>query len=101
MATDEKIVLMARLKVRADQVEALKRAALGIVAASRAEAGCVNYDVHQLIEDETVFLWHETWASKDALDEHFDKDYTREFFARVDEFADEPPQINLTRKITD
>lgn len=101
MADDEKIVLMARLKVRNDQVEALKQAALKIVAASRAEAGCVNYNVHQLVDDATVFLWHETWANKAALDEHFDKSYTREFFAKADEFADEPPQINITRKITD
>ncbi len=101
MANDEKIVLMARLNVKKDQVENLKQAALEIVAQSREEAGCVNYDVHQLIDDETVFLWHETWANKAALDEHFAKQYTRDFFARVDEFAEEPPQINLTRKITD
>ena len=98
---DEKIVLMARLNVKKDQVEALKQAALAIVAESRQESGCVNYDVHQLIDDETVFLWHETWANKAALDEHFAKSYTKEFFARFDDFADEPPQINLTRKITE
>lgn len=98
---DEKIVLMARLKVKKDKVEDLKQAALEIVAESRREAGCVNYDVHQLIDDDTVFLWHETWANKAALDEHFAKSYTKRFFAGVDEFADEPPQINLTKKITD
>lgn len=98
---DEKIVLMARLNVKKDKVEDLKQSALAIVSESRQEAGCVNYDVHQLIDDETVFLWHETWANKAALDEHFAKSYTREFFARIDEFAEEPPQINLTRKITE
>ena len=101
MADNENIVLMARLIVKKDKIGALKQAALAIVAESRQEAGCVNYDVHQLIDDETVFLWHETWANKAALDEHFAKSYTKEFFAGVDEFADEPPQINLTRKITD
>ncbi len=101
MANDEQIVLMARLNVKKDAVENLKQAALAIVAESRKETGCVNYDIHQAIDDETVFLWHETWANKSALDEHFARSYTKEFFARVDEFADEPPQINLTRKITE
>ncbi len=101
MLNDEKIVLIARLKVKKDAVEALKQAALEIVADSRSEPGCVNYDIHQAIDDETVFLWHETWANKAALDEHFAKPYTKEFFARVDEFAEEPPQINLSRKITE
>ena len=97
---DEKIVLVARLKVKDDKVEDAKRAALALVDASRAEAGCINYDIHQAIDDETVFIWHETWANKAALDEHFEKPYFHEFFATVQEIAAEPPQINLTKMIT-
>lgn len=97
---DEKIVLVARLKVKEGMVEEAKKAALSLVEVSRAEEGCINYDVHQSIEDETVFVWHETWANKAALDEHFQKPYFVKFFAKVDEVAAEPPQINLTRKIS-
>ncbi len=98
---DDKIVLIARLKVKADKVEQARSAALAIVAASRNEAGCINYDIHQSIEDETIFFWHETWANKAAIDEHFATPFFQEFFAVVGEVAAEPPQINLTRKITD
>lgn len=98
---DEKIVLVARLKVKNDKVEETKQAALAIVADSRAEAGCINYDIHQAIDDETVFVWHETWANKAALDEHFEKDYFKTFFAKVQEIAAEPPQITLTRMISE
>ncbi len=97
---DEKIVLFARLKVKAESVEQLKTAALKIVADSRNEAGNINYDIHQSIEDETLFFWHETWANKTALDEHFATTFFREFFKTVEEIAAEPPQINLTRKIS-
>jgi len=97
---DEKIVLFARLKVKADKIEEAKSAALKIVADSRNEAGCINYDVHQSIEDETLFFWHETWANKAALDEHFATTFFGEFFETVEEVAAEPPQINLTRMIT-
>ncbi|MEZ5345982.1 MAG: putative quinol monooxygenase [Pyrinomonadaceae bacterium] len=99
--SDEKIVLIARLKVKADKVEEAKAAGLAIVADSRAEAGCINYDIHQSIEDETVFFWHETWANKAAIDEHFETPFFQEFFKVVGEVAAEPPQINLTKKITD
>ena len=98
--SDEKIVLIARLKVKADKVEELKSAALAIVADSRNEAGNINYDIHQSIEDETVFFWHETWVNKAALDEHFATPFFGAFFAVVGEVAAEPPQINLTRMIT-
>ena len=98
---DEKIVLFARLKVKAESVERLKAAALKIVADSRSEAGNINYDVHQSIEDETLFFWHETWTSKAALDEHFATPFFGEFFKTGEEIAAEPPQINLTRMITE
>ena len=98
---DEKIVLIARLKVKAESVEKLKAAALKIVADSRNEASCINYDIHQSIEDETLFFWHETWANKAALDEHFATPFFGEFFKTVEEVAAEPPQINLTKMITE
>lgn len=97
---DEKIILTARLKAKPEAVEEIKSAALAIVADSRGEAGCINYDVHQSIEDETIFVWHETWASKSALDEHFATAHFNEFFEAVEKFAAEPPQINLTKMIT-
>ncbi len=98
--SDEKIVLVARLKVKVDAVEEAKKAALEIVAASRAEEGNVNYDIHQAIDDETVFVWHETWKNKAAIDEHFETDFFKEFFAKVEKFAAEPPQIILTKMIS-
>ncbi len=96
----EKIVLVARLKVKKDKIEEAKEAALALVEVSRAEAGCINYDIHQAIDDETVFVWHETWATKTALDEHFAMSYFNEFFAKVGEVAEEPPQITLTKMIS-
>jgi len=98
---DEKIVLIARLKVKADKIEETKQAALAIVEKSRAEDGCINYDIHQSIEDETLFFWHETWKNKAALDEYFATPFFGEFFKTVEGVAAEPPQINLTKKITD
>lgn len=98
--SNENIVLIARLKVKADKIEELKTAALAIVADSRNEIGNINYDIHQSIEDETIFFWHETWINKAALDEHFATPFFQEFFAIVGEIAAEPPQINITRMIT-
>src|SRR5205085_8800020 len=97
---NEQIVLIARLKVKADGVERVKSAALAIVPPSRREAGCINYDIHQSIEDDTVFFWHETWVNKAAIDQHFDTDFFNEFFKVASELAAEQPQISLTRKIT-
>jgi quinol monooxygenase YgiN len=98
--SDQQVVLFARLQVKPDMVERAKAAALAIVADSRNEAGCMNYDVHQSNEDETLFFWHETWASHAAVEEHFATPFFQAFAKVVEEVAVEPPQINLTRMIT-
>ncbi len=98
---NETLYLTARLKVKNEYINELKQSALAIVADSRAEEGCISYHVHQSIDDETVFIWRECWIDKAALDEHFQKDYVTNFFAKVDEFAAEPPQITLTKMISE
>ncbi len=101
MNNEERIVLIARLKAKDDAVQEIKQAALKIVANSRAEDGCVNYDIHQAIDDPTVFIWHETWKNQAAIDGHFATDFFREFSAAVERFAAEPPQITLTKMISE
>ncbi|HMT07781.1 MAG TPA: putative quinol monooxygenase [Pyrinomonadaceae bacterium] len=94
------LTLVAKLKVKDDAVEQIKAAALAIVEPSRAEAGCISYDVHQSVEDPTVFAWYETWTDKAAIDQHFEYDYVKNFFATVNDLAAEPPTIVVSRKLT-
>ncbi|MBA2735620.1 MAG: antibiotic biosynthesis monooxygenase [Pyrinomonadaceae bacterium] len=99
--SEEKIVLFARLKVKKGTEDELKRAALAIVADSRSEDGCLNYDFHQSLEDSTVFTWHETWANKSALDAHFKMPYFAELGAQVKDITDEPLQLTLTKMVSE
>lgn len=99
MANNENIVLFARLKVKRGNVETAKRAALAIIEKSRAESGCLNYDFHQTIDDETIFLWHETWENKRAIDAHADSAHFKEFSAAIERITDEPLQVTLAKMV--
>lgn len=98
---DEKIVLIAHLKVKPDSVESAKRAALAIVENSRAETGCLNYDFHQAIDDETIFVWHETWVNKAAIEAHGASEHFKDFSQKIKDSVDEPLQITLTRMVSE
>ena len=98
---DEKIVLIARLKIKSGSVEAAKQAALAIIADSRAEDGCLNYDFHQAIDDETVFVWHETWENKAAIDAHGASAHFKDFSTKIKDSVDESLQITLTRMVSE
>jgi len=43
---------------------------LSLAAPTRAEAGCVNYDLYQSEEARHEFMRHEVWASAAALEAH-------------------------------
>ena len=39
--------------------------------ASRAEPGCITFDVSRSVEDENVFVLYEEWQDQAALDFHY------------------------------
>lgn len=43
---------------------------VSLAAPTRAEAGCVNYDLYQSEEARHEFMRHEVWASAAALEAH-------------------------------
>lgn len=96
-----KIVLIARLKVKKDAIEEARQAALAIVADSRAESGCLNYDFHQAIDDESVFIWHETWANQAAIDLHGASKHFKEFSRAVENITEDPLQLTFTMMVSE
>jgi len=95
------LVLIARLKVKPNSVESAKQAALAIIEDSRAEDGCLNYDFHQAIDDETIFIWHETWENKAAIEAHGASKHFKSFSRLIKDSVDEPLQITLTRMVSE
>ena len=99
--SDENIVLIARLKVKKESIEAAKKAALAIIEDSRAENGCINYDFHQAIDDETVFVWHETWANEAAIKAHGKTKHFAAFSEQIKDLTDVPLEIVLTKMVSE
>ena len=63
----------------ADKAEEAERMLIELRDASRAEAGCLAYDVARGVDDPGVFVLHEVWRDQAALDAH----YAEEHFARL------------------
>ena len=62
--------MIARFRVVAGGEERAMRAAEAVVAATRLEDGCLNYDLHQSAADPRDFMFHENWRSREDLDRH-------------------------------
>jgi len=70
-----------------------------MVEESRKEAACIQYDLHQLAEDENQFIFYEIWESRTGLDAHNQQPYILAFGRMVEEKLQETPQIYLMEKI--
>lgn len=98
---DKKVTVLAKFKAKAGKEEALKQAILACVAPTRAEAGCINYDLHVSSEDKGLFMLYENWVSKKALDEHLATPYLVDLKAKADDLCAEPLDIALWEMITE
>jgi quinol monooxygenase YgiN len=68
---------------------------LALVAPSRAEEGCINYDLHQSLADRTLFLFYENWASREALEQHLLRPHSLRFDERTEGLLAEEPEITF------
>lgn len=93
------VTVIATLKARSGQEDNVRQELLALIPTTRAEAGCLNYDLHQATDNPSQFLFHENWASKADLDAHLAKPHLQAFLAKADSLLAEPPSITLWESI--
>ncbi len=64
------IVLVAQLKAKPGEEEAVRKALIVLVDATRKEKGCLCYNLHQSKKDKTLFAFYEQWVDQKAFDAH-------------------------------
>jgi quinol monooxygenase YgiN len=93
------LTVVARIKAKPGKESQVRQELLSLVAPSRKDAGCVNYDLHQARDNPALFLFHGNWVSKAHLDAHLQKPDLQAVLARLGQLVAEPPQITLWEKI--
>jgi quinol monooxygenase YgiN len=93
------ITVVATFQARPGKEGELKTVLTGLVAPTRQEAGCLNYDLHISPEDPARFLFHENWTSKAHLDAHLKNSHIQALLPRMNELAVGMPEIKIWEKI--
>ncbi len=81
------------MRAKEGQVEALKSALLGLVEPTRAEAGCIQYDLHQDHQDPAAFLFYEIWKDRAVWLVHMETPHLQGFRAIAGDLLEEPARI--------
>jgi quinol monooxygenase YgiN len=85
--------VIARIRALPEHVEAVREVLVGFVAPTRAERGCLLYDLFQNRADPTDFTFVEAWADEDALDEHAKSRHLSEGRARLQGLTVGPTEV--------
>jgi quinol monooxygenase YgiN len=93
------LTVVARLRALPGKEQALRDTLLSLIVPSHADAGCLNYDLHQGMDDRTCFLFHENWESKQHLDAHLRQPHLQAALAKAQPLLAGPPEITLWEKI--
>lgn len=65
---------------------------------TRAEAGCINYDMHRSADKPALFMFHENWTNKQALDQHLATPHLKAFMEETSRLLAKPVEITLWEK---
>jgi len=64
------LTVVATLKAKPGCERELLAMLEGLLDPTRAEQGCINYDLHRSDDEPNTFLFHETWESRSHWEAH-------------------------------
>ncbi|WP_134087739.1 putative quinol monooxygenase [Olivibacter sp. XZL3] len=91
-----KINLTAFIKSKTDCTEEIKGVLKDLVVQSKKEPACLQYDLHQSVEDPNVFIFHEVWKDEEGFALHNEQPYIKTFRQTASEKLQEIPIIYRT-----
>lgn len=90
---EQQITVIARFKVKSESTTEFLELVAHLVENTRKEAGCLIYNYHRDLKDDTLFFSHELWANAEALAKHFEQPYILEAFRVAPNLLSEPVEI--------
>ncbi len=69
------LTIVANIIAKAPKRELVKAELLKLIRATRAEAGCINYDLHQDNDNPNHFMFYENWQSRALWRTHMESEH--------------------------
>ena len=84
-----KLTTVANIKANPDKIDLVKSELLKLIDITRAEEGCINYDLHQDNENPAHFLFYENWESRELWQTHMGAPHLAAYMAATDGAVEE------------
>ncbi len=92
--SEEKVTVFAKFKAKGGCQAELKSLLLEMAGQSSQDPGCLEYDVLQDKNDDTVFMFRELWATQTDADNHVKMPYLPSYRERRAPMLAEEPVVS-------
>ena len=79
------LTVVAWIRANPEAVDAVREALTAVVPPTLQEEGCIEYKLHAVDDDPSLFYFVEQWRSGEDLDIHLASDHVREAIASVED----------------
>jgi len=79
-----KLTIVANIKAKPDQIALVKAELQKLIDITRAEAGCINYDLHQDNDNPAHFMFYENWESRELWQTHMNAPHLAAYVAATE-----------------
>jgi quinol monooxygenase YgiN len=93
------LTIIARIKAKPGMEGRMRQDLLSVLAPTRAESGCITFDLLIDKNDPSIFVLYESWKDQAALDAHFQQPYVKEVMKAYEETSAEPLSVMFLEKI--
>lgn len=93
------IRVVAKNYVKPEKVQEFMGLCKKLVEASLKDEGCIDYGLHQELENSGILTFLEEWKDKGSLDKHLNSNHFREIFPLLSECLEKETEINVYTKI--
>jgi quinol monooxygenase YgiN len=94
-----RIHILARHRANPNAVDLVRQILLSLIEPSRAEPGCLKYDLLQNADDPTDFTFVETFADDEALKAHAAAPHIAGLAAKLEGLVVRPAEVSRYRAI--
>lgn len=91
------VVLLYTAKAKPGKEDELKKMLVSLVTGSRHDPGNISYELHEVADDPSTFLFYEQWISQELLDAHIKTPALQNLVARADELMTHPFEAGLKK----
>lgn len=91
------LTIVANIHAKAGKIDLMRAELEKLIDVTRAEQGCLQYDLHQDNDDPGHFVFFENWASRDDWREHMNAPHLAAYAAATEGAVERFTMNELTK----